>query len=121
MWRDEAYLLDMLQAARDAVAFTTGLTRSEFEGSRIAQYAVAHALQIVGEAAARTSEETRLHAPEVPWSQIVGMRNRLVHDYGRVDRDILWDAVRVDVPALITVLERVVRPGSADHPSSCTE
>jgi uncharacterized protein with HEPN domain len=115
MWRDDAFLLDMLQAARDAVAFTTGLARSDFEESRIAQYAVAHALQIVGEAAARISEETRAKAPKVPWVQIVGMRNRLVHDYGRMDRDILWETVHVDVPTLISVIERLVRTDTTDE------
>jgi uncharacterized protein with HEPN domain len=112
MWRDEAYLLDMLQAAKDAAAFTSGLTRSDFDASRIAQYAVAHALQIIGEAAARVSEETRAKAPGVPWVQIVGMRNRLVHDYGRMDRDILWETVTADLSALIAVLEALVRPES---------
>jgi uncharacterized protein with HEPN domain len=116
MWRDEGYLLDMLQAAMDAREFTSGLTRSDFEHSRVAQYAVAHALQIVGEAAARVSEETRSKATELPWSQIIGMRNRLVHDYGAMDRDILWETVSVDVPTLITVLQRVVRPETSDDP-----
>jgi uncharacterized protein with HEPN domain len=110
MWRDEAYLLDMLQSARDARAFTAELTRSDFEHSRIAQYALAHALQIIGEAAARVSEETRSKVPDVEWAQMVGMRNRLVHDYGRIDRGVLWDTVNEDIPSLIAVLERFVRP-----------
>jgi uncharacterized protein with HEPN domain len=110
MWRDEAYLVDMLQAARDARGFTAGLTRSDFEQSRIAQYAAAHALQIVGEAAARVSQETRSKVPEVQWARIIGMRNRLVHDYGRIDRDVLWDTIDQDVPSLIAALERFVRP-----------
>jgi uncharacterized protein with HEPN domain len=114
MWRDEGYLVDMLQAARDALAFTSGLTRSDFDQSRIAQYAVAHALQIAGEAAARVSDETRASVPDVPWVQIVGMRNRLVHDYGRIDRDILWDTISADVPALVAVLERIVPAEPAD-------
>jgi uncharacterized protein with HEPN domain len=59
MWRDQAYLLDMLTAARGARDFDAGLTRDEYEASRLAQYAVAHALQIIGEAAARVSDDTR--------------------------------------------------------------
>jgi len=51
MWRDKAYLLDMLTAARDARDFAAGLTRDGYEASRLAQYAVAHALQIIGKAA----------------------------------------------------------------------
>jgi len=74
----------MLTAARDARDFAAGLTRDGYEASRLAQYAVAHALQIIG------------------------LRNRLVHDYGRIDRDILWDTLQVDIPSLIDHLERLV-------------
>jgi uncharacterized protein with HEPN domain len=114
MWRDEAYLLDMLQAAQDARSFTSGLTRSDFDKSRIAQYAVAHALQIIGEAAARVSDETRAKAPTVPWVQVIGMRNRLVHDYGRIDRDILWDTTSADIPALTAALELLIGGRTAE-------
>ena len=72
MWRDEAYMLDMLQAAQDAHSFTSGLTRAEFDKSRIAQYAVAHALQIMGDAAAHVSEESRAKAPSVQWAHAPG-------------------------------------------------
>jgi uncharacterized protein with HEPN domain len=98
----------MLTAARDARDFAPGLTRDEYEASRLAQYAVSHALQIVGEAAARVSDGTRNSGVGVPWTQLIGLRNRLVHDYGRIDRDILWDTLQVDIPSLIDPLERLV-------------
>ena len=98
MWRDQAYLLDMLTAARDARDFAAGLTRDGYEASRLAQYAAAHALQIIGEAAARVSDDTRNSVGDVPWTQLVCLRNRLVHDYGRIDRDILWGTLQVDIP-----------------------
>ena len=110
MWRDQAYLLDMLTAARDALDFAAGLTRDEYEASRLAQYAVSHALQIIGEAAARVSDDTRNSVLDVPWTQLIGLRNRLVHDYGRIDRDILWNTLQADIPSLITQLERLVPP-----------
>ena len=108
MRRDQAYLLDMLTAARDARDFAAGLTRDEYEASRLAQYAVSHALQIIGEAAARVSDDTRNSAVDVPWTQLIGLRNRLVHDCGRIDRDILWNTLQADIPSLITQLERLV-------------
>ena len=108
MWRDQAYLLDMLTAARDARDFAAGLTRDGYEASRLAQYAVAHALQIIGEAAARVSEDTRNSVGDVRWTQLIGLRNRLVRDYGRIDHDILWDTLQVDIPSLIDHLERLV-------------
>ena len=101
MWRDQAYLLDMLTAARDARDFAAGLTRDGYEASRLAQYAAAHALQIIGEAAAHVSDETQSSVGDVPWTQLIGLRNRLVHDYGRIDRDILWDTLQGDIPSLI--------------------
>ena len=108
MWRDQAYLLDMLTAARDARDFAVRMTRDEYEASRLAQYAVSHALQIIGEAAARISDATRNSVVDVPWTQLIGLRNRLVHDYGRIDRDILWDTLQVDIPSPIDQLERLV-------------
>ena len=110
MWRDQAYLLDMLTAARDARDFAAGLTRDEYEASRLAQYAVSHALQIIGEAAARVSDDARNSVAGVPWTQFIGLRNRLVHDYGRIDRDILWNTLQADIPSLIAHLERLVPP-----------
>jgi uncharacterized protein with HEPN domain len=108
MWRDQAYLLDMLTAARDARDFAVGLTREGYVASRLAQYTVSHALQIIGEPAARVSDDTRNSALDVPWTQLIGLRNRLVHDYGRIDRDILWDTLKVDIPSLIDQVERLV-------------
>jgi uncharacterized protein with HEPN domain len=72
------------------------------------QYAVAHALQIIGEAAAHVSEERRVQITDRPWANIVGMRNRLVHDYGRIDRSVLWDTLQEDTPGSVAALERLV-------------
>jgi uncharacterized protein with HEPN domain len=108
MSRDDAYLLDMLLAARDAQAFVADLTRMAYDRDRRAQYAVAHALQVIGEAAARVSQPTRQAIADVPWPEIIGMRNRLVHDYGRVDHAILWNTVERDLPRLILELERAL-------------
>ncbi len=76
---DTAYLLDMLVAARDAVAFAEGMSYAEFEGDRRTQLSILKSVEIVGEAAARVSEDTRKAQPAIPWPEIVGMRNRLVH------------------------------------------
>ena len=82
MQRDEsAYLLDMLLGARDALEFAAGLTFPQFERSRLHQYAVLKAVQNIGEAASQVSADARQAYPEIPWSQIIGMRNRLVHAY----------------------------------------
>ena len=84
-WRDPKYLLDMLSAARDAESVVVDLTRDQFEQNRTAQLAAAHALQIIGEAAGRVSRQTQELHLAIPWRQMIGMRNRLVHDYGRME------------------------------------
>lgn len=65
-------------------------------------------LQIIGEAARATPEEIRALAPEIPWLQIAGMRNILVHGYFEVDTDLVWDAATRDLPALKPAIERLL-------------
>ena len=110
MRRDDAYLLDMLLAARDAVEFATGLTLPQFKRNRLHQHAVLKAIEIVGEAAARIGPETRRAHPDIPWPEVIGMRNRLVHAYFDVDVGLVWDTVQNDLPPLIARLEPLVPP-----------
>lgn len=67
-------------------------------------------MEIVGEAAARVSEDTKRAHPDIPWAEIVGMRNRLVHVYFDIDLQLVWATVRDDLPTLITLLEPLVPP-----------
>ena len=106
MRRDDAWLL----AARDAAEFASGLKFSQFDDSRLHQNAVLKAIEIVGEAASKVSDTTRTAYPDIPWEEIVGMRNRLVHAYFEVDRVLVWRTVRDDIPALIARLESIVPP-----------
>ncbi len=112
MERDGAYLLDMLLAARDAVEFADGITYSQFENSRLHQSAILKAVETVGEAASRVSSGMRESQPDIPWRQIVGMRNRLVHAYFDVDIGLVWRTVQDDLTTLIAQLERIVPPES---------
>ncbi len=110
MRRDHVLLLDMLLAARDAVEFADGLTLETFERNRMAQRAVLKSVEIVGEAASRVGPETRAAHPEIPWTAIVGMRNRLVHEYSSVNLKRVWEVVQRDIPHLIPQLETLVPP-----------
>jgi uncharacterized protein with HEPN domain len=71
-------------------------------------FALVRAVEIVGEAASRVEGEARETLPDVPWPEIVGMRNRLIHAYFDVDRDILWSTVIQALPALRSALVRVL-------------
>ena len=110
MRRDEILLLDMPLAAREAVEFADGLTFETFERNRMAQLAILKAVETVGEAASRIGACTRNTHPGIPWAEIVGMRNRLVHEYFNVNLARVWEAVTRDIPGLIPLLESLVPP-----------
>ena len=110
MWRDDAWLLDMLLAARRAVRFAAPLTFSEFENDDLHQLAILKAVEIIGEAASRISEETKAEHPDIPWAEIIGLRNRLVHAYFAIQLDIVWQTVQEDLPPLIAQIEPLVPP-----------
>ncbi len=85
-------------------------TWAGFSDDPARQDAVAYQIQIIGEAATRVSEQFREAHPEVPWSMIIGMRHRIVHNYRDLRRDILWSTARNDLPDLIALLEPLVPP-----------
>lgn len=106
--RDKNLLWDMLEAAQNAVRFAYGRVRSDLDDDVMLAYAIARAIQIVGEAANRIGDEARAELPEIPWHRIIGMRHKLVHDYISVDNDIMWDVVTDDLPELIRILKGIV-------------
>ena len=105
-----AHLLDMLLAGRDALSFTEGLSFEDLTRDRRTQLSVRKSVEIVGEAAAQVSKDTRRVHVDIPWREIVGMRNRLVHVYFDINLPPIWDTVRHDLPALIDRLEPLVPP-----------
>jgi uncharacterized protein with HEPN domain len=102
-------LRHMLDHAREAVAMARGRKRGHLDTDRQLNLALVRLLEIVGEAAGRVpSEERGLH-PGIPWPEIIGPRNRLIHGYDSVDFDILWQIVTQDLPPLITALEEALK------------
>ena len=110
MARDDALLLDILIAARKALKFLEGMTWEAFEQSDLHQSAVIRPLEIIGEAARRVSQQTRAAHPEIPWEQMIGMRNRLIHEYFRLNLAMVWETVQDDLPRLIALIEPLVPP-----------
>ncbi|MCD6364995.1 MAG: DUF86 domain-containing protein [Planctomycetes bacterium] len=98
----------MLSHSREAVELLGDSPREELGRNRVVQLALTRLVEIVGEAANRISEATRQKNREIPWPQIIGMRNRLVHGYDVVDFDLLWDTVTGDLPPLIAALQRIL-------------
>jgi len=110
MWRDEAYLLDMLLAAREIRQFVEGETKEHFSGNRMLQLALMRLIQTIGEAARRVSPEFQDNHLEIPWREIIGMRHRLVHEYFRIVPEKVWEIARKEIPALIPLIEPLVPP-----------
>ena len=108
MWRDDAWLLDMLRATRKALGHARGLTEGEFMASALHQDAILRQVTILGEAAKRVSAEFRDGHPEIPWRRVAGFRDVVVHDYFRVDLQEVWRIVQTDLPPLRAMLEPLV-------------
>jgi len=100
-------LQHMLDAARYAKLFVKGSTRANLNDDVMLRFALTKAIEIIGEAAANISKDTRDQLPHFEWGKIVGMRNRLVHVYFDIDLDILWDTVENYIPNLINDLEKL--------------
>ena len=108
MRRDEAYLLDILLAARKALKFVDGIDRNEFEDNELVQNAVMRPLEINGEASAKISKEFRKTHSEIPWREMVGLRNRIIHEYFRIDFGAVRDTIHKDIPKLMQIIEPLV-------------
>ncbi len=100
VWR----IRHMIEAGEQAVAFVQGRNRADLDEDVMLRLALTRAIEIVGEAAAQVSEAGRTELPAVPWPQIIGMRNRLVHAYFDINLDILWDTVQLALPPLLAQL-----------------
>lgn len=107
---DTVRMQHMLDHAREAACLARGKAREELDSDRVLCLALVRLLEIVGEAASRIPAETRDKHAGIPWPEIVGLRNRLIHGYDSVDLDILWQIVTADVPALVAELEKIIPP-----------
>lgn len=106
--RSEVLLRHMLDHAREALAMVEGKSRANLDSERQLNLALVRLLEIVGEAAGRVSRDEQATHPQIPWAEIVGLRNRLIHGYDSVDLDIVWQILKHDVPSLAEALERIL-------------
>ena len=113
---DTVSLRQMLDHIEEAAAIAKGRMREELESDRVFFPALLKLVEIVGEAATRVSQATQAAHPEIPWREIIGTRNRLIHGYDAVDYDIPWEIVVADFPPLAQqvkarLADRNGRPG----------
>ncbi len=105
---DAVRLRHMLDAARRAIEFMQGRAKSDLESDEQLSLAVVRLLEILGEAAKNVSEDLRKDYPDIPWRQIAGTRDRLIHGYFDVDLDIVWQIISTDLPVLVAQLEKAL-------------
>ena|SRR3989338_5684649 len=108
MKSDAVYFDDILQSINAIGIHTQGLTRGQFDTNITAQDAVIRRIAIIGEAVSKLSEETKASHQNIPWRDIVGMRNILVHKYDGVEMDFVWDVVQERLPELRLVIESML-------------
>ena len=102
------YLDDILDAAGKIEIFTRGMSYEEFSGDDKTVYAVTRALEVIGEATTCIPRQVRERYPSLPWSEMAGMRDKLIHAYFGINRAIIWRTVRDDIPPLRPAVQRLL-------------
>ena len=109
MVRDDGLCVEQMRDTVQRIRrLVRGKTRKSFEADEVRQLAILHLIQVLGEAASRTSAAFREAHMEIPWGHMIGMRNRIVHGYEHVDPDIVWRVATDDVEQLLPALERAI-------------
>lgn len=105
---DLVRLHHILDAAREAVAFSQGRSQKDLYSDRMLNLSLVRLMEIIGEAARGISPTCRAAHPEVAWQKMAGMRDRLVHGYFDINLDVVWETVTQDLPPLLSQLENII-------------
>ncbi|HSO83753.1 DUF86 domain-containing protein [Thiocapsa sp.] len=108
---DRIRIEHMLDASQSVARFIAGRTREDLDSDEMLRFALVRAIEIIGEAAGKVSQEGRQGLPEIPWREAVGIRNRLVHAYFDIDLDVLWKTASTAIPSLMRQLEAILSHG----------
>jgi uncharacterized protein with HEPN domain len=103
------FIVDILYAIDRVEHFTIGMSSDEFYGDDKTTYAVIRALEIIGEAAKKIPPEIKDVYPNIPWRQISGMRDKLIHDYFGVDSKVVWMTIKSDLPFIKPLFEEILK------------
>jgi len=109
MTRDpQLYLEDILESSKRIQQYIANMTYEEFSSNNMAVDAVIRNFEIIGEAAARISDDIKSVYPQVPWYEMKGMRNIVAHEYFSVDLKIVWKTAQQSIPVLMTMIKKVI-------------
>ncbi|MHA1239010.1 MAG: HepT-like ribonuclease domain-containing protein [Candidatus Odinarchaeia archaeon] len=106
---DTVFLKHILDAINLIEEYLKDKKYNEFKNNRMLQDAIIREIEIIGEAASKISMELRNKYSDIPWRQIVGMRNKLIHGYFGIDLDAVWDTVIKDIPPLKRKLQEIIK------------
>jgi uncharacterized protein with HEPN domain len=107
---DAIRLRHMLDAARKAISFAAGYTRNDLDKNEMLTLSLVKCIEIIGEAASKVSDACQRECPNIPWGDIVGMRNRLIHAYFDINLNIVWQTVAEELPPFVAKLEQILPP-----------
>ena len=107
---EQGLLIDIVEHARIVRTVMGRLTRAAYDDDVLARMGVTHLLQVIGEASRLLPESARQRFPTVPWTRIVGMRHRIVHEYFRINFNVVWEPASVAVPELLAAVEPEIGP-----------
>jgi len=107
--RVSLYIHDILQNMRDAEEFIRGMSREQFEADKRTLNAVLRSIEVIGEAAKHVPENIRARYPNIPWKEMAGMRDKVIHFYMGVDLEAVWMVVKDRIPALRPSVEQILQ------------
>jgi uncharacterized protein with HEPN domain len=102
------YVEDILDAMEKAEILLKNVTYEQFKVDFRINFAVVRALEIVGEATKRLPMSLRDQYPDIPWKRMAGMRDRIIHGYDTVDLEVVWDAVKAEIPRVKPLLQQIL-------------
>jgi uncharacterized protein with HEPN domain len=105
---DKVYLQHILDCIEKIEVFTKDITRYEFDQNILVQDAVMRNIEIIGEATKKISINYRTIHPEIPWKEMSGMRDKLIHDYLDVDQEVIWMTIESDIPLLKEIISKLL-------------
>lgn len=103
------YLQDMRDNAERAIEFSKGMSFEAFARDDKTVYAVIRAVEIIGEAATNISKNIRSKYTDIPWREVRGMRNKLVHQYFGINMEVVWQTIQEDLPMIIRAVDDILR------------
>jgi uncharacterized protein with HEPN domain len=108
MPRDPESLIDIVTAIQRILRYTDDVSRADLEANDEKLSAILYQISIIGEATKRLSPTFRDAHPEIPWREIAGMRNVIVHEYDQLDLDVIWDVVQNKLPELLSLVNPLI-------------